>query len=141
MTPKEKRASVLDISVIPIQAQRRRHVTGPVKHGNDTNSVMITLTESAKQYLSSVAPPSDYVSLGVKGGGCSGMQYVWDFASNHPSVTWSDPIDNVLVVDPMAEMFLIGSEIDYVTELGGSFLKVVNPVATSSCGCGESFSA
>ena len=102
---------------------------------------MITLTESAKQYLSSVAPPCDYVSLGVKGGGCSGMQYVWDFASNHPSVTWSDPIDNVLVVDPMAEMFLIGSEIDYVTELGGSFLKVVNPVATSSCGCGESFSA
>ena len=38
----------------------------------------------------------------------------------------------------MAEMFLIGSEIDYVTELGGSFLKVVNPVATSSCGCGRS---
>ena len=45
------------------------------------------------------------------------MQYVWDFASNHPSVTWSDPIDNVLVVDPITEMFLIGSEIDYVTEL------------------------
>ena len=100
---------------------------------------MITLTESAKQYLSSVAS-SDYVSLGVKGGGCSGMQCV-GLCNNHPSVTWSDPIDNVLVVDPMAEMFLIGSEIDYVTELGGSFLKVVNPVATSSCGCGESFSA
>ena len=98
---------------------------------------MITLTDSARDYLKSVSD-GDFVSLGVKGGGCSGMQYVWDFASNHPSVTWSDPIDNVLVVDPMAEMFLIGSEIDYVTELGGSFLKVVNPVATSSCGCGES---
>ena len=39
----------------------------------------------------------------------------------------------------MAEMYIIGSEIDYVTELGGSFLKVVNPTSTSSCGCGESF--
>ena len=102
---------------------------------------VIAITDKAREYLQSVKLSGDYVSLGVKGGGCSGMQYVWDFASNHPSVTWSDPIDNVLVVDPMAEMFLIGSEIDYVTELGGSFLKVVNPVATSSCGCGESFSA
>ena len=92
---------------------------------------MITLTESAKQYLSSVAPPFDYVSLGVKGGGCSGMQYVWDFASNHPSVTWSDPIDNVLVVDPMAEMFVLGCTVDYVEELGGSYLKVINPNATA----------
>ena len=104
----------------------------------------ITVTDKASKqvkYLISELPSDIGLRLAVKGGGCSGMQYVWDFASNHPSVTWSDPIDNVLVVDPMAEMFLIGSEIDYVTELGGSFLKVVNPVATSSCGCGESFSA
>ena len=39
----------------------------------------------------------------------------------------------------MAEMYIIGSEIDYVTELGGSFLAVKNPTASSSCGCGESF--
>jgi iron-sulfur cluster assembly accessory protein len=43
------------------------------------------------------------------------------------------------VVDPMAEMFVLGSTIDYVTELGGSFLKIINPTASSSCGCGESF--
>ena len=44
-----------------------------------------------------------------------------------------------LVVDPMAEMFVLGCTIDYVTELGGSYLKVINPNATASCGCGESF--
>ena len=40
----------------------------------------------------------------------------------------------------MAIMYVIGSEIDYITELGGSFLTVVNPKATAQCGCGESFS-
>ena len=44
-----------------------------------------------------------------------------------------------LHIDPIAEMYVIGCTIDYVTELGGSFLKVSNPNATASCGCGESF--
>ena len=39
----------------------------------------------------------------------------------------------------MAEMFIFGSEVDYITELGGSYLAVKNPSSTSSCGCGESF--
>jgi len=39
----------------------------------------------------------------------------------------------------MAEMFVAGCTIDYVTELGGAYLKVINPNATASCGCGESF--
>ena len=99
---------------------------------------MITLTASARVYLKSVSN-GDYVSLGVKGGGCSGFQYIWDFSNNWPEVNWSDPIDEVLVVDPLAELYVIGSTIDYVTELGGSFLKIINPTATSSCGCGESF--
>ena len=101
----------------------------------------ITLTDSAKEYLESVSKKGTYVSLGVKGGGCSGMQYVWSFADEWPEVTWSQPIGEVLVIDPMAEVFLMGSEIDYVNELGGSFLKINNPTATSSCGCGESFAA
>ena len=67
------------------------------------------------------------------------MQYVWTLQVIIPVSLGADPIDNVLVVDPMAEMFLIGSEIDYVTGWEVA-LKVVNPVATSSCGCGESFS-
>ena len=52
---------------------------------------------------------------------------------------WSEPIENLLVVDPLAEMYLAGSEVDYVEELGGSYLTVENPMSTGSCGCGESF--
>ena len=99
---------------------------------------MVTLTERANDYLKSVSN-GRYVSLGVKGGGCSGFQYVWDFADNWPEVQWSDPIGDVLVLDPLAEMYVLGSTIDYVEELGGSFLAVKTPTAASSCGCGESF--
>ena len=100
---------------------------------------MITLTEKARKYMKSVVYNGDYVTLGVKGGGCSGMQYVWDLKNNLPDIEWSDPIENVLVIDPIAEMYILGSVVDYVEELGGSFLSVKNPASTSSCGCGESF--
>ena len=99
---------------------------------------IVKITERAKSYLDKVRG-ADYVTLGVKGGGCSGFQYVWDFKENWPDVNWSTPIEETLVLDPMAEMYVIGSTIDYVEELGGSYLKVVNPTASSSCGCGESF--
>ena len=99
---------------------------------------MVQLTESAKEYLGSISN-GDYITLGVKGGGCSGFQYVWDYKKNWPNVKWGQPIDDVLVLDPIAEMFVLGCTIDYVKELGGSYLKVINPNATASCGCGESF--
>ena len=98
----------------------------------------VSLTEKAKNYLKNVSQ-GRYVSLGVKGGGCSGFQYVWDFSDNWPDVKWSEPIEDVLVLDTLAEVYVLGSVIDYVTELGGSFLAVKNPTSTSSCGCGESF--
>lgn len=91
---------------------------------------MLNITESAKEYLAKVGQPN--VWLSVKGGGCSGFTYVWDVTDQEPT------IEN-LVLDPMAEMFVLGCTIDYVTELGGSYLKVINPNATASCGCGESF--
>ena len=97
---------------------------------------MVILTEKAKDYLRSVSN-GDLVTLGVKGGGCSGFQYVWDLKSNWPDVKWSDPIDDVLVIDPVAEVYLLGSTVDYIEELGGSFLSITNPMSSSSCGCGE----
>ena len=101
---------------------------------------MITLTERAKKYMKTIVYNGDYVTLGVKGGGCSGMQYVWDLKSNlSADINWSDPIDELLVLDPLAEMYILGSEVDYVEELGGSFLTIKNPSSKSSCGCGESF--
>ena len=103
--------------------------------------VMITLTQKAKDYLMGMLWEQDrkYAFLSVNGGGCSGFTYVWDYKKNWPDVKWSKPIDDVLVLDPMAEMFVLGCTVDYITELGGSYLKVVNPNAVASCGCGESF--
>lgn len=100
---------------------------------------MLKVTDKATDYLKSVTPEGDYVTLGVKGGGCSGFTYVWDMKSKWPDVKWSDPINDILVIDPIAEMFVLGCTVDYVSELGGSYLKVVNPNASASCGCGESF--
>ena len=91
---------------------------------------MVTVTDSAKEYLASVGSPN--VLLSVNGGGCSGFQYVWEVTDKEPTVA------NVHI-DPLAEMYVVGCTIDYVKELGGSFLKVSNPNATASCGCGESF--
>ena len=101
---------------------------------------MVKLTNKAKEYMQSVSN-GGYVTLGVKGGGCSGFTYVWGLSkeATHERIKWSKPIDDTLLLDPMAEMYVTGSEIDYVEELGASFLKLVNPTATSHCGCGESF--
>lgn len=100
--------------------------------------MQITLTDKAKEYLKNISK-GGYVSLGVKGGGCSGFTYVWSQADEYPDVKWSKPIEDVLVVDPVAEMYIMGSEIDYIEELGGSYLTIRNPMQVSSCGCGASF--
>lgn len=92
--------------------------------------VPISLTESAENYLKKVGSPN--VSLTVKGGGCSGFQYEWG-TTDKPAIVGN------LYLNPTAEMFVFGCTIDYVEELGGSYLKVVNPNAKASCGCGESF--
>ncbi len=91
---------------------------------------MIELTERAKQYLEQVGKPN--VSLTVKGGGCSGFTYEWGTTEEKATV-------GNLWLNPIAEMFVFGCTIDYVEELGGSYLKVINPNAKASCGCGESF--
>ena len=91
---------------------------------------MIELTDRAKEYLEKVGKPN--VSLTVKGGGCSGFQYVWGITDEPATVA-------NLWLNPIAEMFVFGCTIDYVEELGGSYLKVINPNAKASCGCRESF--
>ena len=48
-------------------------------------------------------------------------------------------VDDILIVDKIAEMFVLGCTVDYVREFGGSYLKVINPNAKAQCGCGESF--
>jgi iron-sulfur cluster assembly protein len=77
--------------------------------------------------------------IGVKKGGCAGMEYTMDYVAD---VT---PYDEVVEQDgarvliaPMAQMFLIGTEIDYEVDLLTAGFKFRNPNVTESCGCGES---
>ena len=101
-------------------------------------NIPLQLTSSAKEYLSMMTEHhnKNYVHLSVEGGGCSGFQYKWEFTDSRDDGIL---VEDILVLDTMAEMFVIGCTVDYVNELGGSYLKVINPNAVASCGCGESF--
>jgi iron-sulfur cluster assembly protein len=77
--------------------------------------------------------------IGVKKGGCAGMEYTMEYVAE------ADPHDEVIEQDgarvliaPMAQMFLFGTEIDYETSLLESGFRFINPNVTESCGCGES---
>ena len=77
--------------------------------------------------------------IGVKKGGCAGMEYTMDYADD------VDPLDEVVEKDgarvmiaPMAQMFLFGTEIDYEASLLESGFKFRNPNVEDACGCGES---
>ena len=99
---------------------------------------MIQITDSAKEYLTNMTESESkrFAFLSVLGGGCSGFQYKWELTDKEED---GIIVDDILVVDKIAEMFVIGCTVDYVKEFGGSYLKVVNPNAKASCGCGESF--
>ena len=99
---------------------------------------MIQITDSAKEYLTSMTESERkrFAYLSVLGGGCSGLQYIWDMVDEEKD---GIVVEDILVVDKIAEMFVLGCTVDYVKEFGGSYLKVVNPNATAQCGCGESF--
>ncbi|MGV6815707.1 MAG: iron-sulfur cluster insertion protein ErpA [Thiotrichales bacterium] len=78
----------------------------------------------------------------VSGGGCSGFQYGFTFDE---AVNEGDTVvENggvTLLIDPMSFQYLVGAEIDYTEGLEGSQFVIRNPNATTTCGCGSSFSA
>ena len=78
----------------------------------------------------------------VTGGGCSGFQYGFTFdevANEDDTAMQKNGV--TLLVDPMSYQYLVGAEIDYTEGLEGSQFVIKNPNATSTCGCGLSFSA
>ena len=78
----------------------------------------------------------------VSGGGCSGFQYGFTFDEQQAEDDTVIEKDGVkLLVDPMSFTYLAGSEIDYQEGLNGAQFVIKNPNATSTCGCGSSFSA
>jgi iron-sulfur cluster assembly protein len=77
--------------------------------------------------------------IGVKKGGCAGMEYTMDWVAKH------DPLDEVVeqhgakvLIDPMAVMYLLGTEMDYQTDKLSAQFVFSNPNQTGACGCGES---
>lgn len=77
----------------------------------------------------------------ITGGGCSGFQYGFTFDENtQEGDTVIQNAGVTLLVDPMSFQYLMGAEIDYKEDLTGSQFVIRNPNATTTCGCGSSFS-
>ena len=77
----------------------------------------------------------------VTGGGCSGFQYGFKFDENiNDGDTTVENSGVTMVVDPLSFQYLAGSEVDYVEGLQGAQFVIKNPNATTTCGCGSSFS-
>lgn len=103
----------------------------------------MTVTHAAATRVQEIIENSDKpivgLKIGVKNGGCAGMEYTLDYAE---SITdGSDVIEDrgvKIVIDPKAILFLLGTEMDYeVSKLSSGFV-FNNPNQTSACGCGES---
>ena len=77
----------------------------------------------------------------ITGGGCSGFQYGFTFDENEQegdTVVVNDGV--TMLVDPMSYQYLVGAEVDYKEDLSGAQFIINNPNATTTCGCGSSFS-
>ncbi len=105
----------------------------------------ITFTDSAAQKVRSLIEEENngklMLRVYVSGGGCSGFQYGFDFDenANEGDVT----IENggvKLLIDPMSFQYLAGASVDYIDDLQGARFVISNPNATTTCGCGSSFS-
>ena len=104
----------------------------------------ITLSDRAARRIAEILkaePQPTALRLAVTGGGCSGFQYNFaldDARMDEDLVIARDGA--TVLVDPVSLDFLKGAEIDFVDDLIGAAFKINNPNATSSCGCGTSFS-
>ncbi len=101
----------------------------------------VTMTPAARAQIARLMQKqgSSGLRIGVKKGGCAGMEYTMDYVAS------VNPLDEVVEEDgarvmiaPMAQMFLIGTEIDYEIDLLAAGFKFRNPNVAEACGCGES---
>jgi iron-sulfur cluster assembly protein len=103
----------------------------------------MTLTDAAVERVTEIVENAEDgalgIRVGVKNGGCAGMEYTVDLARD--AVAGDDQVeagDHIVFIDPKAMLFLLGTRLDYeVTKLRSGFV-FNNPNQTSACGCGES---
>lgn len=107
--------------------------SGMVFTDNAANKVKTLIEEEGN--------PNLKLRVFVTGGGCSGFQYGFTFDEEIQEGDISVENDGVLVVvDPMSYQYLEGAEVDFKDSLEGSMFVINNPNATTTCGCGSSFS-
>jgi iron-sulfur cluster insertion protein len=95
-----------------------------------------------KELIEEEGNPALKLRVFVTGGGCSGFQYGFTFDEEvNEDDTTMEKNGVTLLIDPMSYQYLVGAEIDYSEGLEGSQFVIRNPNATSTCGCGSSFSA
>ncbi len=86
--------------------------------------------------------PNLMLRLYIQGGGCSGFQYGFNFEEKMTEGDTEVVTDGVkLLIDSMSMQYLMGAEVDYTEGLQGAQFVIRNPNATTTCGCGSSFSA
>ncbi|MFY0660181.1 MAG: iron-sulfur cluster assembly accessory protein [Shimia sp.] len=101
----------------------------------------LTMTPAAIKQIARLMDKEGHAGLriGVKKGGCAGMEYTMDYVTDrdpHDEIVEKDGA--VVMIAPMAQMFLFGTEIDYEVSLLESGFKFNNPNVADACGCGES---
>jgi iron-sulfur cluster insertion protein len=95
-----------------------------------------------KQLIEEEGNPDLKLRVFVTGGGCAGFQYGFTFEESANEDDTSMQKGGVtLLIDPMSLQYLMGAEIDYQENVEGAQFVIKNPNATSTCGCGSSFSA
>jgi iron-sulfur cluster insertion protein len=112
--------------------------------GSSTAPSPIVFTDAAARKVSELIEEEDNPKLKLRvyisGGGCSGFQYGFTFDENIED--GDSRVENqgvMLVVDPMSVQYLMGAEIDYAEDLSGAQFIIRNPNASTTCGCGQSF--
>jgi len=108
---------------------------------------MITISEKALHHLlelmvtEGLTPETHHLRVGVKGGGCSGLSYVMDFDDTTQEFDEIVEVNGGLkvVIDRKSVLYLYGTELDYSDGLNGKGFQWINPNASRTCGCGESF--
>ena len=119
--------------------------TSSVDLTNYETSDLLVFTEAAANKVKNLIEEENNDELKlrvfVSGGGCSGFQYGFTFdESVQDGDTKIERNGVMLLVDPMSFQYLSGAEIDYKEDLEGSQFVIKNPNATTTCGCGSSFS-
>ena len=106
---------------------------------------MVTVSETAARKLSSLIEESGFktpfVRVAVKGGGCSGLSYDLSFdTEQQPADTLVEDKDVQILIDMKSLLYLYGTKLDFSDGLNGKGFQFINPNASRTCGCGESFS-